>query len=157
MKLAGVAAICCAMALVACERAAMEEQTDQMTRSFMAMRGIDYDIRLEPAEADPRGAMVVTRSRLMFENGPPIELYQVGSGIYRTPSLRSWHGARGSGLCDGQPVAYLALHRGPGDLFYLNAGNWATAPALPGSDMQAIPGACETTTYRASEAGATSS
>ena len=104
--LAGVAAICCAMALAACEKAAVEQRTTEMTRSFMAMQGLDYDLRLEPASADPRGVLVVTRSRLAFENGPQIELYQVGDGIYARPrcAVGTAHAARVSAMASPSPT-----------------------------------------------------
>ena len=147
-RLAGTVALCVVAALAACDRAAVEQKTTDMTRGFMEMRGLDYDMRLEPASPDDRGPLVVTRTQLTFEDGTQIPLYQVDDGIYRTPSLRTRYGARGSAICGGQPVAYLTLHRGPGDLYYLNAGNWSTAPTLPGHDSGTTPGACETTAYR---------
>lgn len=146
--IATIALVCSALALSGCDRADAQRKSDDITRSFMAMRGLDYDVRLEPAAADARGALLVTRSRLTFEDGKQIPLTQIETGVYRTPSLRSRVAARGSRICGGQPVAYIALHQGPGGLYYLNAGNWAVAPTLPGQDEQSIPGACETTAYR---------
>ena len=141
------AALALVSALTACAPTNVERHSVDATRYFTEkVLGTEYDLRLVPASADT-GGLVVTRTRLTFENGMQIPLAQVAPGIYRTPSLRTRYGARGSRLCGGQPVSYLTLHRGPGDLYYLNAGDWATAPAIPGHDIERISGACQTAAY----------
>lgn len=145
---------CAVAALAACDHGAIERRVDNMSRFYsQSVLGEEYDASLVPAGADGFGPLVVTRSRLTFENGSQIPLRQVTAGIYHTPSLRSWHGAQGSPICGGQPVTFLALHRGPGDLYYLNAGDWPTAPSVPGREAGSIPGACQTTTYTLGAAG----
>ncbi len=142
------AALALVSALTACELTDVERHSVDATRYFSEkVLGTEYDVRLTPTATADTGPLVVTRTRLIFEDGMQIPLSQVRSGIYRTPSLRTRYGARGSRLCGGQPVSYLALHQGPDDLYYLNAGDWATAPAVPGHDVERIPGACETAAY----------
>lgn len=144
---AALIVLCCAAALSGCQRADVQRHVDGLTRSFLAMRGEQYDVRLEPAAADGRGALVITRSRLTFEDGMQIPLTLVDAGVYRTPSLRSRFSARGSRICGGRPIAYIALHRGPDGMVYLNAGDWAVAP-MPREGDRSIPGTCETSAYR---------
>ena len=153
--LARIAALACTViALASCEPAKVHRQSADATRYLSEkVLGVEYDLRLLPAAAAGPGALVVTRSRLTFDSGVQIPLSQVAPGVYRTPSLRTRYGAEGSGICGGQPVSYLALHRGPGDLYYLNAGDWATAPSVPGAAAESIPGACETAAYTLGSTG----
>lgn len=151
MKALGVLAVMTAAAavLAGCDQGTAERWSVEATRYYSdKVLHTDYDLRLIPVDAEASGPVVFTRTELTLADGKRLALRQVGTGVYRTPSLLSRRVAADYGLCGAQPVSYLTLHRGPQGLYYLNAGNWPSAPDLPTADERRVPGACETTAYR---------
>lgn len=151
MKALGVLAamVVAAAVLAGCEQGTAERWSAEATRYYSKkVLHTDYDLRLIPVDAEASGPLVFTRTELTLADGKRLALRQIGTGVYRTPSLLSRRIAGAYGFCGDQPVSYLTLHRGPQGLYYVNAGNWPSAPSLPTADERRIPGACRTTAYR---------
>lgn len=111
--------------------------------------GTNQELRLVPISRANFGDLVVTPGRLTFGDGTSIPLQRIGPGVFATPSLAVHEGARRFAFCGDNPITHMTLHVGPQDVYYVNLGNWPSAPSTPRPDEQKISGSCAMSAYQA--------
>ena len=141
----GIAAL-----LAACDQPTAQRVAADVTRAAMdSALGTNQAVRLVPVSRANFGSLEVTPNRLTFGDGTSVPLERIGPGVFATPSLSTAERARRFGFCGDNPITHMTLHVGPQDLYYVNLGNWPSAPSTPRRDEQNISGACAMSAYEA--------
>ena len=143
-----LAAVACAALLAGCDQPTAQRVAADATRAVIdSALGTNQSLRLVPISRANFGELVVTPTRLTLGDGTSIPLERIGTGVFATPSLATAEGARRFGFCGNTPITHMTLHVGPQDVYYVNLGNWPSAPSTPRSDEQNISGACAMSAY----------
>lgn len=145
-----LAALACASLLAACDQPTAQRVTADVTRAAIgSVLGTNQELRLVPISRANFGELMVSSTRLTFGDGTSVPLERIGTGVFATPSLATAAGARRFGFCGDNPITHMTLHVGPQDVYYVNFGNWPSAPSTPRADEQAISGSCAMSAYEA--------